>query len=154
MNNRIASYNRGRYIYRPVENTRVVLNPVPDTPEPAKQLLDLIYSRDPVTGLPSGDLAMFLNEKANPEVKAFIESSLLKNNENLGDGLSIPQDMLNAARKVIGDDDIAFFSKATSESSTDYASRMNKFFDSQRAIAAEEKRIAQLKKIMLASKES
>lgn len=108
----------------------------------------MIYSRDPVTGLPSGDLAMFLDEKANPEVKAFIESSLLKNNENLGDGLSIPQDMLNAARKVIGDDDIAFFSKASGESSTDYASRMNKFFDSQRAIAAERQKLEMYKKIM------
>lgn len=152
--NRIFNYNSGRYIARPMDNGRVIINPLPDTPEPAKQLLDMIYSRDKVTGLPVGDLAIFLNEKANPEVKAFIEQSLMKDNNNFGDGISIPQDMLNAARKVIGDDDIAFFGRAYGETPEEYAGRMNKFFDSQRAAAAERQKFAQLKKIMLASKDN
>lgn len=152
--NRIFNYNSGRYINRPIDYERMVINTLPDTPEPAKQLLDMIYSRDKVTGLPIGDLAIFMNEKANPEVKAFIEQSLMKDNQNLGDGLSIPQDMLNAARKVIGDDDIAFFGRAHGETVDEYAGRMNKYFDGQRARVAELQKFEQLKKVMLASKDN
>lgn len=152
--NRIFNYNSGRFISRPIEFERVEIDSVPDTPEPAHQLLDMIYSRDPVTGLPCGDLAIFLNDKANPEVKAFIEQSLMKDITNQGDALSIPQDVLNEAKRVIGDDDIAFFGRAHGETPEEFASRMNKYFDCQRVRVAELQKFEQLKKVMLASKDN
>ena len=52
----------------------------PDTVKTDDQLLQYIFGCDPVTGLPIGDLAIYLGDDANPEIKAYIEKNLLKDN--------------------------------------------------------------------------
>ena len=49
-----------------------------DVKEADETLLDYIFGLDPNTKLPSGDLSVYLGDKANPEIKAFIQSQLLK----------------------------------------------------------------------------
>lgn len=145
--NRIFIY-ASRLVPRSIEETsRLELEPNSDVADKNKQLLDLIYSRDPESGLPVGDLAIFMNENANPEVRAFIESSLLSPAID-SKGLSLPQDVINKMQSQLGDDDISFFTRFHGESSSDYAERLSQYFESQKNIASERKRIAELKRLM------
>ena len=50
--------------------------PCKEDAEENKTLLDVIYARDPETGLPTGDLAMFLNENTSLQVRQFISDNL------------------------------------------------------------------------------
>lgn len=94
-----------------------------DVPETTKQLLDLIFSVDPVTHLPKGDLSMFLSPKTNAEVRLFIEQNLM-NPQQEGQGLSLPTETVNQLRETITDDDIASFSRNYNETTEDYAERI------------------------------
>lgn len=42
------------------------------------QVTEVIYAPNPVTGLPDGDVSLYLNDKTAPEVKMFIEQKLLQ----------------------------------------------------------------------------
>lgn len=141
-------YNRTRFVTpcNPVEG--VIINPIPDVVEKNKQLLDSIYSINPTTGLPSGDLAIYLSDKANPEIKSFIETQILHSLDVNSDGLSMPNQIINSMKRVIGDDDIAFFSRAHDEQPEEYAERLTNYFNDLKAVQAERKRIAHLKELM------
>ena len=52
---------------------------IPEQPDKNKALLNLIYGVDENTGLPCGDLSMYLSPKTNPEVRNFIEMNLMRN---------------------------------------------------------------------------
>ena len=82
----------------------------PDVKKKDSQLLNYIYSVNPVTGLPQGDLAVYLGDKANPQVRAFIEMNLLQETDNSKSSFRLPDDVLNKFREHISDDDIAAFS--------------------------------------------
>lgn len=99
-----------------------------DTINSDSQLLDYIYSLDPVTSLPCGDLAVYLGDKANPEIRNFIEMNLLQPHTDGKSVVDIPQDVLNKMKSVIGDDDIVQFSRNHGESREEYADRMKLYF--------------------------
>lgn len=97
-----------------------------------EQLLNLIYGAD-IHGLPQGDLSIFYNKNANPEVKRFIEDNLFIEHDSASSSpLSLPQDVMNRYRETITDDDIARFSRDSNESREQYASRLRNYFIEQR----------------------
>ena len=51
--------------------------PVCENTDASKATLKAIYSLDPVTRLPTGDIAMFLSDKTSPEVKNYILANLM-----------------------------------------------------------------------------
>lgn len=96
-------------------------------------LMNLIFSPDE-NGFLDGDLSHFLSEKTNAEVKAFIESQLLRENSNVSSSsLSIPDDVLNKMKSTISDDDIAFFSRDHNETAEQYAYRIGKYLHEEKA---------------------
>lgn len=105
-----------------------VTDPPADTINSDSQLLDYIYSVDPVTSLPCGDLAIYLGDKANPEIRNFIEMNLLQPRSDGKSVMDIPQDVLNKMKSVIGDDDIVAFSRNHDETREEYADRMKLYF--------------------------
>ena len=96
----------------------------PDVKKKDSQLLNYIYSVNPVTGLPQGDLAVYLGDKANPQIRAFIEMNLLQETENSKSGFKMPDEVINKFREHISDDDIAAFSRNHGETKEEYADRM------------------------------
>lgn len=125
--NRIYSYNNRHSLTFDVVDG-VVMDSPSDVVDKNQQLLDIIFTNDPVTGMPTGDLALFTNEKANPEIKRFIELNLLHENHEVGSSLNLPDDIANKFRGTITDDDIAQFSRNHDESREDYANRMRQWF--------------------------
>lgn len=86
---------------------------------PLKQILDEIFSVDPVSGFPKGDIQYFLSKDGNPEVKAWLESNLLqpmRENKQLPDGTT--------------DDLIAEMSRKSGEDTSSYAARLRGYYDS------------------------
>lgn len=84
--------------------------------DPQRSLFDIVFSVDPVTGLPEGDVAMFLNKNVNPDIKRFIEL-------NLHSPVTVSGD---AAGDFSGlsDDDILQFTRGNDESYSSYRSRV------------------------------
>ena len=121
-----------------------------DVSKKDSQLLDYIYSINPVNGLPQGDLAVYLGDKANPKIKEFIQLNLLHENVDSKSGVSIPQDVLNKFREVITDDDIAAFTRNHGESKEEYADRM-KLYMLQEKTRRSEERVAKARKEFLDS---
>lgn len=124
-----------------------------DVKDKNAQLLDYIFHIDPNTGVPRGDLALFLGENTNSEVKQFIEMNLLKDNVQETTSVSIPNDILNKMRETINDDDIAYFSRNDGESSDAYAERLHQYFEDEKYKNALRRETNRLKKIMESTKE-
>lgn len=101
----------------------------PDVKSSVDILLDKIYAYNPALGRADGDISVFLSDKANPEVKAFIQQNLLKDFSNNDSALSIPQELRNKLSGKITDDDIEKFSRGIDESREEYADRLKSFFD-------------------------
>lgn len=80
-----------------------------------KSLFDLVFSVDPCSGLPVGDLAMYMSENTSPEVKRFIELNLHK-----------PYDVSSdtSGKKGLTDDDVAMYMRDSDESISAYRMRM------------------------------
>lgn len=95
-----------------------------------EELFDLIFQPDPVTGVPQGDLAIYLGDNANPEIKAFIQTELMS--ERSDSSAVMPEEVTNKF-KSLSDDDIALFSRNHSESSEEYADRLRLYFAKERA---------------------
>lgn len=104
----------------------------PDVKSKKEELFDMIFSADPVTGVPQGDLAIYLGDKANPEIKAFIQNELLSERDDLADGVRMPDEVLNKF-KSLSDDDVALFSRNHNESREEYANRLRLYFAKERA---------------------
>ena len=83
---------------------------------PQDSLLSIVYGIDERTGLPTGDLSYLVSDKANPQVKEFILSNLMKD-------VSSAQNV--AAKYNLSDDDILALSRNTGESVQAYADRLN-----------------------------
>ena len=107
------SYN-GRELHKSAE-------PSPDTSE-LKQLLDEIFSVDPVTGFPKGDIQYYLSSEGNPMVKQWLENHLLKPRQSSGQSL-----------QGLTDDMIVEFSRVKGESIEDYQARLTSLYDSAKA---------------------
>ena len=92
------------------------------------QLLDYIFGLDPVTQLPVGDLSIYLGDKANPEVRQFIELNLLQERSDEKGLFSFPDEVVNKYKSVITDDDIVAFTRNHGETREEYADRMKLYF--------------------------
>lgn len=97
-----------------------------DVRPPYEELLDMIYSIDPRSGMPKGDLAVFMNGDANPEIRDFIQKNLMMEMPiSEGQGLVMNDALRNSFTKNITDDDIAEFSRNANETSDEYAKRIS-----------------------------
>lgn len=122
--------------------------PVSDVKKKDSQLLNYIYSVNPVTGLPQGDLSVYLGDKANPQVRAFIEMNLLQETENSKSGFQLPDEVLNKFREHISDDDIAAFSRNHGETKEEYADRMKLYMLQEKQKRSKQIYEARLKKLI------
>lgn len=95
--------------------------PEPDTSE-LKHVLDEIFSVDPVTGFPKGDIQYYLSSDGNPMVKQWLETHLLKPRQTSGQSL-----------QGLSDDMIIEFSRGKGESISDYQARLTSLYDSAKA---------------------
>ena len=112
-------------------------------------LLDYIYGADPVNGLPIGDLSTFMSDKANPEIKAFIQTQLLHESPSVGS--SLPTDVTNAF-KSLSDDDVAFFSRNTGESREEFADRIKLYFEKEKSLRKQEAKLKEMKRLIYGNK--
>lgn len=103
-------------------------NGMPEPPEmeldetQLKAVLDEIFSVDPVSGLPKGDIQYYLSAEGNPQVKQWLENNLLK-----------PRMSLSNTPEGVTDDMIAEFSKKKGESVSAYEERLMSLYDSAKA---------------------
>lgn len=85
-----------------------------------QNVLNEIFSVDPDTGFPRGDIAYFLSKDGNPQVKAWLESNLL----------SPRAKQTGTSLDGVTDDFIAEFARNDGESVVDYATRLRGYYDS------------------------
>ena len=99
--------------------TNDVIDPdyVPSTSQ-LDEILKDIFSVDPDSGLPRGDLAYYLSPDGNPTVKAWLENNLLKPRAaRVGSSIEgVTDDMLNE------------YSRNKDESVSDYAARLRSIY--------------------------
>lgn len=86
-----------------------------------KPLLDAIYALDPVTNLPSGDIACFVSANTSPEVKKFILDNIMCDTSKAA---------LPPVPDGIDDDTAFYLSRGIDESVESYTSRLNKYAES------------------------
>lgn len=104
----------------------------PDTVKSDDQLLQYIFGCDPVTGLPVGDLAIYLGDDANPEIKAYIEKNLLKDNtQDPGTGIN-DTEIVNKFRSL-SDDDLVKYARNHDETKEEYATRLRYYLEKEKA---------------------
>lgn len=87
----------------------------PASPDPKQDIFDRIFSVDPRTKLPSGDIALFMTQNTSPEVRDFIQQNLMR-----------PVNADTDAGKYDGldDDIIALYTRGADEDIYDYRDRM------------------------------
>lgn len=118
----------------------------PDVRNSDSQLLDYIYALDPVTSLPCGDLAIYLGDKANPEIRNYIEMNLLQPLAP-DSGSNMPDEVVNKFR-TLSDDDVAFFSRFKSESREEYADRLKLYFVQEKQKRRQEGRLKEIEGLL------
>lgn len=123
---------------------------LPDTKEKFKELLDLIYSANPNLGYPQGDLAIWLSDNANPEIKNFIQANLIRQ-QNEDTFLEMSTELQNHLRSAITDDDIASMYRRKGETRSEYSSRIYGYLQDMKLKADAKRQIRELKKIVDAS---
>lgn len=87
------------------------------------EILKDIFSVDPDSGLPRGDLAYYLSPDGNPTVKAWLENNLLKPRAS----------RVGTSIDGVTDDMLAEYSRGKDESVSDYAERLRSIYDSATA---------------------
>lgn len=80
--------------------------------------LKLVYAPDPVTLMPTGDLAYMVSDKANPEVKNWVLQNIM---------IDVSSAAMPAAPKGLSDDDIAALARDPKESVQSYMERVNTY---------------------------
>lgn len=118
----------------------------PDVRNKDSQLLDYIYALDPVTSLPCGDLAIYLGDKANPEIRNYIEMNLLQPLAPEA-GSNMPDEVVNKFR-TLSDDDVAFFSRSKNESREEYADRLKLYFVHEKQKRRQEGRLKEIEGLL------
>lgn len=78
-----------------------------------------IFSVDPVSGLPKGDIQYYLSKDGNPDVKRWLENNLLS--PRVSSGRSTPEG--------VTDDMIVEMSRMRDESVEAYSSRLQSIYD-------------------------
>ena len=87
------------------------------------KVLREIFSVDPSTGLPRGDIQYWLSSDGNPQIKQWLENNLLKPRAKQS-GTSI---------EGVTDDMIVEMSRKADESADAYASRLASLYESAKA---------------------
>lgn len=93
------------------------------TQKPTDAILKVIYAPDPRTGLPTGDIAYYVSDNVNPQIKQFILQNLMID-ISAAKNPPIPEGI---------DDSLAFdlsrqrLENGRLESLQEYAERLNKF---------------------------
>lgn len=115
-----------------------IINPHPEVPEEVEpdsvsseldNIINEIFSVDPKTGLPKGDLQYYMSADGNPEVKAWLEENLLK-----------PRSVASkSSMEDVTDDLIAEMTRNVDESSDDYVARLASIRDEAIINSAENK---------------
>ena len=92
-------------------------DPIPDDERKSSTdlLLDEIFAVNPLTKLPDGDIACFVNENTSESVRQYILSNLVKDNGEISD---------TSGYDGISDDDIAEFTRGIDESVSSYRDRI------------------------------
>ena len=101
---------KGREYVR-VPHKKSVPEPITD----AERLFMTIYSVNPRTHLPDGDIAMFMSDNTAPEIRDFISKNLMQDYGSLVDG---------AKYDGVDDDTLAMYTRNQGESLQDYRDRM------------------------------
>lgn len=102
-----------------------------------KPLLDAIYSINPKTRLPNGDIACYLSSETSPEVKKYILDNLMLDTSQSASA-TIPDGI---------DDDTAFaLQRGASESLSAYTERLNSYMDEQGNLIDLAKRADEIRK--------
>ena len=122
-----------------------------DVPPKLKQLVDAIYSVNPKLGYPQGDLAIWLSDNANPEIKDFIQRNL-QMNPGESSPVEMSTDLQNQLKRAITDDDIAAFSRRRDETSEEYSDRIYGYLQDMKLKADVKKYIKELKVLADASR--
>ena len=106
------------------EGRNFPVDPKPEMVESSlKSVLDEIFSVDPKSGLPKGDIQYYMSSDGNPQVKQWIENNLLK--PRVSSGTSTPEG--------VTDDMIVEMSRKKGESVSDYQARLINIYDSAMA---------------------
>lgn len=79
------------------------------------KIVELVFCKDPMTGLPSSDIGVFLNPSTPPQVREFIQSQIF------GDG------RISSQSSGIDDDTLHELVRDSGETSDAYVSRINNF---------------------------
>lgn len=87
-----------------------------------KSVLDEIFSVDPVSGFPRGDIQYYMSSDGNPVVKQWLENNLLK--PRMSEGKSLAD---------VTDDMRAEFARQRGESVEDYQLRLKSIYDEAKA---------------------
>ena len=103
------------------DNEPYVEGPLDDSQ--LKKVLDEIFSVDPVSGLPRGDIQYWMSSEGNPQIKQWLENNLLKPCAKQS-GTSI---------EGVTDDMIVEMSRKANESANDYAARLASLYESAKA---------------------
>lgn len=123
---RAYGYNNAReFVDIPFSIPQLEESDVQDVQEESKEsLFDLIFTRDPLTLMAVGDVAMYLGKNVNPEIKRFIEL-------NLHSPVSLDAET-SGKFADISDDDVAELTRGREESLGSYTSRVREYFLSVR----------------------
>lgn len=140
-------------VFTPAKELQVREPEQPEINKDVQSLLNYIFGVDPNSGLPVGDLAIYLGKKCNPQVRDFIERNLMLENAQSSASFNMPTDVVNKFRSVINDDDIAFFSRNHGESREEYSDRLRLYFNDQKKLRSEQRKQASLKKALQKSRE-
>lgn len=110
----------GHNSYRDLQNIDLIpfsekQNLDDDTVSADEQLLRNIFAVDPVTKLPSGDIALFMNKNTSDSVRKYIQDNLLHPMNGEHDSSGYPD---------LSDDDIAFFTRSADETVYQYRDRL------------------------------
>lgn len=134
-------------VLTPAKELKVKEPEQPEINKDVQSLLDYIFGTDPNSGLPVGDLAIYLGKKCNPQVKEFIQQNLMLENPTPDSAFNMPTEVVNRFRSVITDDDIAFFSRNSGESREEYSDRLRLYFNDQKKLRSEQRKQASLKRL-------
>lgn len=96
---------------------------VESTYNPLDEVLKEIFTVDPRSGLPRGDIQYFLSKDGNPQVKAWLETNLLQ--PRVANGMADPA--------KVSDDLIVEMSRRSDETTDSYAARIMGIYDEAQA---------------------
>lgn len=98
--------------------TRFIPSDVVSNNDPAQAVLKAIYSRDPITDAPNGDIACYVSSETSPEVKKWILDNLM---------CDMTKQALPSAPKGVSDEVITSLMRNANESQSSYVSRVNDY---------------------------